>query len=309
VFPASLASPARRILARKILARLLPARRILARLVSTRRRRRALALGLAAVLSPVWAAAGAPLAGSGRRPPAVAVNPEAVARIRAGRPAGYPIGGIDISGHDHQRYGVGWATEAAAGSRFVYIKATEGTTYVNPYFDGDSAAARAAGHYVGAYVFARPDRGDPVGQADFFLRRILPVRDGRTLVPFVDLEWPYAAVKTDRCYNLNPAQMRAWIHAFVGRVEARIGRRPMIYTNAHWWNPCTGNDASFGRYPLDLSNYTRKAPTLPAGWTAFTLWQYAPGNPSKRDDHDRDVVGGGMDGLKKLLWPVSRADR
>ncbi|GIH14002.1 GH25 family lysozyme [Rugosimonospora africana] len=281
----------------------------LAPLVSTRRRKRAVVLGLTAVLSPVWGTAGTPVTDLGNRPPAVVVNPTTVAAIRSGRPTGYPIGGIDISGHDHQRFGVQWATEAAAGSQFVYVKATEGTTYVNPYFVRDSADARAAGRYVGAYVYARPDRGNPIGQAEFFLRHIQRVRDGRTLVPFVDLEWPYAAVKTNSCYNLNPAQLRAWIHAFIGRLEAGIGRKPMIYTNAHWWDPCTGNDASFGRYPLDLSNYTKKPPTLPAGWTTFALWQYAPGNPSKRDDHDRDVVNGGMAGLKKLVWPPPRAQR
>jgi GH25 family lysozyme M1 (1,4-beta-N-acetylmuramidase) len=238
------------------------------------------------------------------RPKPVDVGPpEVLAAIRAGRPVGYPIGGIDISIHDHRRFPIRWPTEAAAGSRFVYIKATEGTTYLNPHFATDYAAARAAGRYVGAYVYARPDRGNPVGQAEFFLRNARFTRDAHTLVPFVDLEWPYTGVKTDRCYNLRPEQLRAWIHAFIGRIEAGIGRKPMIYTNANWWNPCTGNDASFGDYPLDISNYTKRPPKLPAGWKTFTLWQYAPGNPNERDSHDRDVLNGGLPALRALAWP------
>jgi GH25 family lysozyme M1 (1,4-beta-N-acetylmuramidase) len=278
-------------------------------LVSTRRRKRAVSLALAVALAPVWAAGSGTVADTGRRLADDIVQHGVVAAIEGARPAGYPIGGIDISSHDHRRFAMQWPTEAAAGSQFVYVKATEGTTYVNPYFADDYDDARAADRYVGAYVYARPDHGDPVGQAEFFLRHSRFARDARTLVPFVDLEWPYAGLKTGRCYGLTPGQMRTWIHAFIGRIEAGIGRKPMIYTNAYWWDPCTGNDPSFAQYPLDISNYTKKPPTLPAGWTTFTLWQYTPGDPSKRDDHDRDVVNGGLAGLKGLVWPPSQANR
>jgi GH25 family lysozyme M1 (1,4-beta-N-acetylmuramidase) len=277
-------------------------------LVSSQRRRRIVALTLALTTSPVWAAGSAPPSGHRLRPIDVG-PPEVLAAIRADRPAGYPIGGIDISSHDHRRFPVQWPTEVAAGSRFVYVKATEGTTYVNPHFSADYAAARAAQRYVGAYVYARPDRGNPERQAEFFLRHAGFTRDAQTLVPFVDLEWPYAAVKTDRCFDLKPDQMRAWIHAFVGRIEAGIGRKPMIYTNTNWWDPCTGNDPSFGEYPLDIANYTKGPPKLPAGWTTFTLWQYVPGDPEKRHSHDRDVVNGGVAGLKALAWSAPKADR
>ncbi|GAA5199246.1 lysozyme [Rugosimonospora acidiphila] len=269
------------------------------------RRRRVTGLLLALLVSPVWAAGSAPPV---HRPAPPPVPTGVVDAIRAGRPVGYPVGGIDLSSHDHQHFTVQWPTEVAAGSQFVYIKATEGSTYLNPYFVADYSAARDAGRYVGAYVYARPDHGDPIGQADFFLRHAKFARDATTLVPFIDLEWPYAGIRTDRCYNLDPTQMRDWIHAFIGRIEAGIGRKPMIYTNTYWWDPCTGNDPSFGAYPLDLAAYnTTRAPTLPAGWTALTLWQYAPGDPSKLDDHDRDVVKGGAAGLRGLAWPPGTA--
>jgi GH25 family lysozyme M1 (1,4-beta-N-acetylmuramidase) len=268
-------------------------------LLSTYRRRRAVVLVSLLVTCPVWATGAVPA----RLIAATPVPPAVLAEIAAGRPVGYPVGGIDLSSHDHQRFGVHWRVEVAAGSQFVYVKATEGTTYVNPHFAADYAAARAAHRYVGAYVYARPDGGDPIGQADHFLRHARFTRDDRTLVPFVDLEWPYAGVNTGPCYNLTPEQMRGWIRAFIGRIEARIHRKPMIYTNTYWWNPCTGNDPSFGGYPLDIANYTKQPPKLPAGWTTFTIWQYRPGNPNKSSDHDRDVVNGGMAGLAELTWP------
>jgi GH25 family lysozyme M1 (1,4-beta-N-acetylmuramidase) len=236
-------------------------------------------------------------------PPPDPVSPQVVAEIQAGRPAGYPVGGIDLSSHDHRHFNVHWRTEVAAGSHFVYVKATEGTTYVNPNFVADYKAARAAGRYVGAYVYARPDRGNPVGQAEHFLRHARFTRDAQTLVPFVDLEWPYGGMRTDACYDLDPTQMRAWIRAFIGRIEAGIGRKPMIYTNTYWWNPCTGNDTSYGDHPLNIANYTKNVAKLPAGWSTFAIWQYKPGNPTRRHDHDRDVVNGGFAGLRALAWP------
>ena len=267
------------------------------------RQRRVVAVTLIVLTSTVWAVSSGP---AGRPPPppvAEPPSPQAVAAIQAGRPVGYPVGGIDLSSNDHRHFTVHWPTEVAAGSRFVYVKATEGKSYVNPNFAADYSAARAAGRYVGAYVYARPDLGDPVGQADYFLRHARFTHDARTLVPFVDLEWPYDRVATGACYDLNPEQLRAWIHAFITRIEAGIGRKPMIYTNTYWWNPCTGGDSSFGDYPLDIANYTKHSPKLPAGWTRFALWQYVPGDPKQRHSHDRDVVEGGPAGLTALTWP------
>ena len=127
---------------------------------------------------------------------------EAVAAIEAGRPVGFPVGGIDVSSHDHRRFGIHWPTEVAAGSEFVYIKATEGTTYVNPHFAADYTAARRAGRYVGAYVYARPDRGDPVARPS--------TSCGTPASPATRGRWcrsstwsgPYAGVRTDDCYDL-----------------------------------------------------------------------------------------------------------
>src|SRR5689334_8447743 len=91
-------------------------------------RRRALAAALVVLTSPVWAAGSAPAREQGVVP-LDPISQQAVAEIRAGRPLGYPVGGLDISHHDHRYFAPHWRTEVAAGSHFVYIKATEGTTY------------------------------------------------------------------------------------------------------------------------------------------------------------------------------------
>jgi GH25 family lysozyme M1 (1,4-beta-N-acetylmuramidase) len=268
-------------------------------LVSTHRRRRLVALLLILATVPVWATvSGGPI--TLRKVTLDVAAPDVISAIKANRPLGYEVGGIDISSHDHGRNPLQWGTELAVDSRFVYIKATEGSSYVNPHFGTDYATALDVHRYVGAYAFARPDKGDPVGQANFFLAHAQFNGGDRTLIPFVDLEWPYGSIRTNDCYNLTPAQMRDWIHAFVGRIEAGIGRKPMIYTIATWWNPCTGSDTSMGSYPLDVAFYKKEqSPRLPAGWSTFTLWQYAAGE-STQDGRDRDVVNGGLAGLQAL---------
>src|SRR5947209_2875275 len=222
------------------------------------------------------------------------------AHVRAESVSGYPVSGIDVSSHDHTVADIDWAAVAGSGVRFAYVKATEGTFYTNPYFTTDYQSARNNGLYAGAYVFGRPDLGDPVGQADYFLDRSLWTGDSQNLIPFLDLEWPYGALHLPACWGLTPAQMTAWIHGFLTEVQSRIGRAPMIYTNSNWWNPCTGNDASFGGYPLDIAGYSSTPPTLPAGWSTFALWQYAAGNSGVPGDYDKDVFNGDPPGLATL---------
>ncbi len=215
----------------------------------------------------------------------------------------YPVSGIDVSSHDHTSAGIDWPAVAASGVAFAYVKATEGTFYANPYFAADYQSAKNSGLYAGAYAFGRPDLGDPVGQADYFIDQSLWTGDSQTLIPFLDIEWPYSALHLSACWNLSPAQMSAWIRSFLTEVQARIGRPPMIYTNANWWNPCTGNDASFGGYPLDIAGYSSTPPAVPAGWSTFTLWQYAAGNNSVAGDYDKDVFNGDLPGLATLAGP------
>ena len=53
---------------------------------------------------------------------------------------------------------INWA-DVAGSERFVSVKATEGNYYTDPDYQGDVAAAAAAGLYVMPYVFANPYSG------------------------------------------------------------------------------------------------------------------------------------------------------
>ena len=86
-----------------------------------------------------------------------------VTPVRAARPAGLP--GLDVSSWQGN---VDWATVAANGARFAYVKATEGTSYVNPYFTQQYGGAYDVGLVRGAYHFGLPDRSTGAAQAQWF---------------------------------------------------------------------------------------------------------------------------------------------
>jgi GH25 family lysozyme M1 (1,4-beta-N-acetylmuramidase) len=217
-------------------------------------------------------------------------------------PSGYTVTGIDVSAYQGQ---IDWAAVAAGGARFAYIRASEQAGIPDAYFPANYQGAKANGLYAGAYHRARPDLSSGRAQADFFLDNAGYVNDGRTMPPMLDIEWPRSTWPgLDACYNLTPSQMSAWIRDFVNEVAARTGRLAMIYTNTNWWQPCTNNNSSFGANPLFIASYTATPPPLPAGWAAWTLWQYADAGTLPGD---QDVFNGDVAGLRRLVTttPVS----
>jgi GH25 family lysozyme M1 (1,4-beta-N-acetylmuramidase) len=201
-------------------------------------------------------------------------------------------------GHDvasHQK-SVNWARTRGKGARFVYVKATESTDYENPYFDQQYNGARAQGMLHGGYHFALPDRAAGDQQARHFVANGGAWQlDGWTLPPAVDLEYnPYGA----DCYGISKAGMRSWITAFNGEVNKLTGQYPVIYTTAGWWKRCTGNTAAFaGTSPLWIARHNSSPDTLPAGWEAWTFWQY---DSSGTLPGDQDAFNGSFARLKKL---------
>ncbi|WP_026360597.1 lysozyme [Amycolatopsis nigrescens] len=179
--------------------------------------------------------------------------------------------GHDVSGWQGA---VDWPAAAGAGAKFVYVKATEGTGYVNPQFAQQYDGSRGAGLIRGSYHFARPDVSGGAAQADYFIDHGGGwTSDGRTLPGALDVEYnPYG----DACYAMDPARMTGWIKDFAARYLARTGRSSLIYTSTSWWKRCTGNAGGFGNTnPLWLARYAPQIGELPAGWEKQSIWQFA----------------------------------
>lgn len=152
---------------------------------------------------------------------------------------------------------------------FVMIKATEGTTYVNPDCDYWFQQAKAQGKKRAIYHFV--GFTDPIAEANFFVDNCAGyIRDAI----FV-LDWEGAHVD-----NVG------WAFQFLQHVEARIGYKPAIYMseyveNHYDWSAVVRNDngliaAKYSDYEID-NNYDMsgagQAPNV-THWDFYFMWQW-----------------------------------
>ncbi|WP_237742137.1 GH25 family lysozyme [Arthrobacter sp. CAL618] len=205
--------------------------------------------------------------------PAAATDPAAV---NLWRPQGTL--GVDVSSYQGN---VNWSAAWNQGSRFAYTKATEATSYKNPYYSQQYTGSASAGMVRGAYHFAIPSISSGAAQANYFINNGGGwSADGKTLPPLLDVEYnPYSSLGNS-CYNMSTTAMVNWIRDFSNTMLDRTGRVPMIYTTTDWWNRCTGNSTAFANHPLHIASYNNVgAGTLPSGWNKYSLWQYTSEGP------------------------------
>lgn len=185
--------------------------------------------------------------------------------------------GIDISK---------WQTVGTSdqGEDFVIIKATEGVGYTDPSCDAHYQRAKAAGKLLGVYHFARPDGNTAEAEAEWFVSQIKGYIGEAILV----LDWEH-----------QPTNNVAWAKAWLDKVYALTGVKPLIYMSASVVN---GNDWSSvvaGDYGLWIAGYPAKYnvknPPVPSeadmpyglgAWKFWAIWQYT----SSAGTLDRDIA-------------------
>ncbi|GAA0371854.1 GH25 family lysozyme [Streptomyces blastmyceticus] len=156
--------------------------------------------------------------------------------------------GIDVSSYQSGDYD----TDDLS---FVFIKITEGLSYVNPKWVRQRQTARDAGLVVGFYHY--PHIGnDPVEEADFFLDQINLV-PGDVLI--LDWEWYGQDVSDSRA--------RAYRAAWLKHVKAKApGHRVGIYSDRSNWLTVDA-DSNAGDF-LWIADYVRAGnPRILHNWT------------------------------------------
>ena len=187
-----------------------------------------------------------------------------------------------------------YAAAAAAGTKAVFYKATQGTVDGDPTFAVAEGKARAAGLWWGGYHFGTGDDG--VVQADHFLSRI-PHPD-KTLLALDFEPNPHGTSMT-----------LAQAHDFVTRVHDRTGRWPGFYSG-HTIREALGNrpDPILANCWFWLAQYGPVA-VVPSCWPTWTFWQYTDGVVNAPPTTvpgfgrcDRDRFNGDA-GRLAALWP------
>lgn len=174
------------------------------------------------------------------------------------KPSDRAVLGLDVSHHSGD---VDWPKVKAQGYRFAYVKASEGVDNPDAMFEHHWAGLKAAGLARGAYHFYVTE-DDPVQQAKFFASRIKD--DPGTLPPAVDVELLGHNTHGD---------MTDELLLFLKTLEAELGVKPMIYTDATFWDKYYRPD--FSAYPLWMVEYGVKMPKVPFGWENWLFWQHA----------------------------------
>lgn len=209
--------------------------------------------------------------------------------------------GIDVSsaqGH------IDWDTVTASGeANYVFCKATEGMTFVDPTFKTNWEATKAHDFVRGAYHFARLN-GNAIAEADFFMKTVgnLDLTDMLVL----DIETS----------NITGNQFTDWTLTWLERVEQYSGRTPICYTGGPFFTSHiigfnTDTAVRLAKFPLWLAAYTNHPDKfIPPIWKdlGWTFWQRSGDQsaigdtilhvPGIRGNVDRNVFKGTLDDLK-----------
>jgi len=177
------------------------------------------------------------------------------------------IYGIDVS---HWCGDIDWQTVHNSGMvKFVLMKATEGTWYVDTQFLSNKAGCQSIGMPWGAYHYFLPEY-DPIVQAQHFQHSVGP----GCYVYAIDVE-------------KSGTNLSDKIQAFLDALDVE---RKVIYTGPYFWNTNIGDQSWALEYDLWIANYMVVAPSIPKPWTSYKMWQYSdrgivPGIPSGIDEN------------------------
>lgn len=172
---------------------------------------------------------------------------------------------------------------AATGAEFAICKATQGTTIVDPCCDTHYQAAKKLGLKLGVYHYA--SGGDPIAEADFFVKNIRGYIGEAILI----LDW-------EKNQNSRYNEHAFWCLKFLNRVKELTGVKPLIYMSASVIKVADWSSIVKADYGLWVAGYPdgRDSWDIPdfkwdvSPWPFYAIWQYSSSNGRL----DRDVFTG-----------------
>lgn len=174
------------------------------------------------------------------------------------RPTVTTIDGIDVSHHQKE---INWKKVAEKNLSFVYVKVSDGATYIDNRGDYNIRHAQAAGLKVGVYHFFQMS-STPEDQFKTFSRVI--DRYDLDLIPMVDVECKV---------NGDIGAFHKALHSFLDMIEEKYDVVPMIYGTNRSYNELCGTDFD-GKYPLYIGRYGQNRPVV-KGVSVYTIWQFS----------------------------------
>ncbi len=165
--------------------------------------------------------------------------------------------GIDISHHQHH---INWDKVAQEPISYVYIKATEGRSFVDDRYATNISEAHRIGLSVGSYHFYRPNVDWQEQLAN--MTSVVKVEE-QDLVPLVDVE-----VRG----HVSESKFIEDLKLFIAAVESHYGKRPLIYSGQHFYNKHLAGH--FPQHQFMIARYNSDRPLLSDG-KDYIIWQYS----------------------------------
>lgn len=191
-----------------------------------------------------------------------------------------------ILGADFSSYqpNVDWPTYLTCGRSFALIKATEGTSYLNPLFQSQIDGAEAAGIAVGCFHYY--SWTDPAQEARWFVRNVKNV----TVLTGVPL-----AVDFERGSYPIPTNAQWHFDTMLAEVELLAGYPPLWYSSSGFLNPLGIIPPSRNGQWIAIWGPTPPEPIAPASVVA--IWQHAASQsiPGSLNPTDSDVFFGSVE--------------
>lgn len=178
----------------------------------------------------------------------------------------YEIRGIDVS---HYQGEIDWQALQEQKVRFAYIKATEGSSYIDERFAVNYAEGRNTSLKIGAYHFFSFD-SPGLSQAEHFIDTVEDFEG--MLAPAVDVEF-YGNKKDN---PPEPDQVERELKEYLALVEQAYERKPVIYATMESWELYIRG--KFDEYPLWIRDIWKKpvlhSPEDDGREYRWTFWQY-----------------------------------
>lgn len=167
--------------------------------------------------------------------------------------------GIDVSGWQEN---IDFSQVKNAGIEIVYMKSSEGSNFVDPYFNQNYTNAKANGLKVGFYHYLTATSvEEAIQEARFFVSTISGKRPDCKL-----------AMDFESFGNLSIPEINQIGLTFVRTVETLSKKEVVIYSDTS--NATSVFEGELTNYPLWVAQYEVEEPTPNGKWDTWVGWQY-----------------------------------
>ena len=170
------------------------------------------------------------------------------------------IFGIDVS---HHQGDINWNKVKKwkdKSIQFVYIKATEGATYVDKTYEKNFKGAKEQKILTGSYHYFRTT-SSVKDQFKNFIQTIS--KEDQDLIPLIDVE---------EKKNWNKKEFHKNFKEFLGLIENHFGQKPMIYTVNSFYN--INLSGKYNDYHFLIARYGKNSPNM-RDKSNWTIWQFS----------------------------------